>query len=105
MLDTFELRITLNGAGATRVRPGNVVHAVSYADPGSAWTGRVGDVSIAAVGPANDVTGVEARIHVPPNEVWRSGDVGEATVEIGRSSIFGALWWKMRQWVRADLWL
>ncbi len=105
MLDSFELRITLNGAGATRVRPGNVVQVVSYANPGSAWTGRVGNVSLAAVGPADGTTGVEARIHVPPNDVWRCGDVGEATVEIGRSSIFGALWWKMRQWTRADLWL
>ena len=104
-LDTIELRIALNGAGATRVRSGNTVRVVPYTHPGSPWTGRVRDVSIAALGPGGDANAIEARVRVSPNEAWRPGDSGEATVEIGRSSVFGALWWKMRRWVRADLWL
>ncbi|HKW48662.1 MAG TPA: HlyD family efflux transporter periplasmic adaptor subunit, partial [Gemmatimonadaceae bacterium] len=104
-LDTIELRIALKGAGATRVRSGDVVRVVAYSNPGSPWTGRVRDVSIAALGSDGDVNGVEARARVAPNNAWRPGDSGEATIEIGRSSVFGALWWKMRQWVRPDFWL
>ena len=104
-LDTVEVRIALSGAGATRVRPGDVVHVVSYADPGTPWTGRVRTVSTQAVGANNAAGVVEARVQMTPNDAWRFGDSGEASVELGRSNLFGALWWKLRQWVRADLWL
>ena len=103
MLDTMEARVALRGAGATRVRPGDVVHLVAYGHPEHSWTGRVNDVATAADS-ADRVAGViEARVRVPPNDVWRSGSRGEATIDIGRSTIFGALWWHVRQWVRGDV--
>jgi multidrug resistance efflux pump len=103
-LDTVEARIALTGAGATRVRAGDLVHLVSYADPGSALIARVHDLSTQAT--RSDTAGgaaVEARVRMAPNDAWRAGSTGEASIELARSTVFGALWWKMRQWVRSDL--
>ena len=30
---------------------------------------------------------------------------GEASIELGRSNLLGAIWWKTRQLLRVDLWL
>lgn len=102
-LDTVEVRIALTGAGATSVRAGDVVHLVSYGAPERSWTGRVDEVAVAADSAAQLAGVIEARVRMAPNEVWRSGARGEAIVEIGRSTIAGALWWRLRQWVRGDV--
>jgi multidrug resistance efflux pump len=99
-LDSVEVRIALSGAGATRVRSGQIVHLVSYADVTRPWSGRVADVSEAGVAGA-----VEARIRMPASDVWRPGARGEASVELARSTVAGALWWNIRRRVRTDLWL
>jgi len=105
-LDTLEARIALSGAGATRVRPGDIVHLVSYDDAGSVTTARVHDVSTHAVqSDTSGRTAVEVRVRMPPNEAWRAGSTGEASVVLARSTLFGALWWKLRQWARSDLFL
>ena len=103
-LDTVEARIALTGAGATRVHTGDLVHLVSYANPRSALTARIHDLSSQATrSDTSGGTAVEARVRMAPNEAWRAGSTGEASVELGRSTVFGALWWKLRQWIRSDI--
>ena len=46
---------------------------------------------------------VEARVRRAADEVWRPGTRGEASVELRRSNVLGALWWNARQLVRTDL--
>jgi hypothetical protein len=99
-LDSVEVRVALTGAGATRVRAGQVVHLVSYADVAHPWSGLTESVSEAGVAGV-----VEARVHIPASEVWRAGARGEASVELSRSTVAGALWWNLRRRLRADLWL
>ena len=102
-VDSVELRIALAGGGATRVRPGQVVHAISFADLRAPWTARVGEVfhwradGSASGGP------VEARVRRAAGDAWRPGARGEASVVSGRSNVLGALWWNARQLVRTDL--
>jgi putative peptide zinc metalloprotease protein len=99
-LDSVELRVELHGAGATRVSAGQVLHAVSYADVSSPWNGTVSSVS------ASGVAGfVEARTRIVADNVWRAGAVGEGSVELARSNLFGAAVWRLRQLIRTDLWL
>ena len=43
-LDSVEARVSLGGGGATRARPGQVVHLVSYADVSAPWTGQLAAV-------------------------------------------------------------
>ena len=104
-LDSVEARIALGGAGATQVHPGQVVHLVSYADPGVPRTGRVTDVSAAGVRSSNGIGAVEARVRLAPGDAWRPGIRGEASVDLEGSTLFGVLWWKLKQSVRTDLWL
>jgi hypothetical protein len=98
-----EVRIALAGAGATRVRPGQIVHAISFADPGAPWTAQVGDVSTVGLPSVGTEGAVEARLRRPSDDAWRPGTRGEASVELGRSNVLGALWWNARQLLRADL--
>jgi putative peptide zinc metalloprotease protein len=102
-IDSVEVRIALAGAGATRVLPGQVVHAISFADPASPWTARVGEVSSVGLPSVGTSGTVEARVRRPAGEAWRPGTRGEASVELRRSNVLGALWWNARQLVRADL--
>ena len=102
-LDSVEVRIALVGAGATRVQPGQVVHLVSYADVAAPWTGRV--VEISAAGSGSGRGAIEARVRLAAGGAWRPGALGEASIELGRSTVIGALVWKLRQRVRGDLWL
>jgi putative peptide zinc metalloprotease protein len=99
-LDSVEIRVSLTGAGATRVRPGYVVHLVSYADVSAPLTARVTEVSAAGIG-ANRA--VEARVRLAAGSAWRPGAQGEASVELERSTVLGALWWRLRQGLRGDL--
>ena len=100
-IDSVEIRIALAGAGATRVQPGQIVHAISFADPGTPWTARVADVSSAGMIGSGGT--VEARVRRAADEAWRPGARGEASVELRRSNVLGALWWNARQLVRGDL--
>jgi multidrug efflux pump subunit AcrA (membrane-fusion protein) len=104
-LDSVELRVALRGAGATRVQAGQVIHAISLADVSERFNSRVTDV--AAFGVSGDSAGgwVEARVRRAAGDAWRAGTSGEASVELKRSSVLGAMLWKARQLVRVDLWL
>ena len=102
-IDSVEVRIALAGAGATRVQPGQVVHAISFAEPGAPWTARVGEVSTAGLATGAGHGTVEARVRRAADDAWRPGTRGEASVELRRSNVLGALWWNARQLVRADL--
>jgi putative peptide zinc metalloprotease protein len=104
-LDSVELRIALGGAGATRARSGQVIHAISFADVSTPWSARVTDVSSAGVARDGASGWVEARVRRTAGDAWRPGTVGEASIEIERSTLFGAIWWKARQLLRVDLWL
>jgi multidrug efflux pump subunit AcrA (membrane-fusion protein) len=100
--DSVELRIALPNAGSVRVRPGQLVHAVSYADVGRPWTGEISAVA-AGTGPGPMHGGVvEVRARRAADEVWRVGSSGEASIVLRRSTVFGALWWKARQLLRTD---
>jgi len=101
-IDSVEVRIALAGAGATRVRAGQVVHAISFADLGAPWTAHVGEVSTVGVRTGSSGA-VEARVRRVAGDAWRPGARGEASVELGRSNVLGALWWNARQLVRGDL--
>ena len=101
--DSVELRIALAGAGATRVRAGQVVHAMSFADLSTPWTSQVADIATSGVSRASGEGVVEVRVRRAADEAWRPGAVGEASVELARSNVLGALWWNARQLLRVDL--
>jgi putative peptide zinc metalloprotease protein len=101
--DSVELRIALAGAGATRVRPGQIAHFVSFADIGAPWTARVADVATSGVARSAGEGVVEVRVRRPVGGAWRPGAIGEASVELARSNVLGALWWNARQLLRVDL--
>ena len=101
-LDSVELRVELQGAGATRVTAGQVLHAVSFADVSSPWSGTVSAVSASGIGRSGFV---EARARLVANGVWRPGAAGEGSIELERSNLFGAALWRLRGLIRADLWL
>jgi putative peptide zinc metalloprotease protein len=101
--DSVELRIALAGAGATRVHAGQIVHAISFADLGAPWTARVADVATSGVSRAPGQGVVEVRVRRAASDVWRPGAVGEASIELARSNVLGALWWNARQLLRVDL--
>jgi multidrug efflux pump subunit AcrA (membrane-fusion protein) len=102
-MDSVEVRIALAGAGATRVRAGQVVHAISFADLGAPFTARVTEVSTVGMTARGRRGDVEARVRREAAGAWRPGARGEASVELGRSTVLGALWWNARQLVRTDL--
>jgi hypothetical protein len=100
--DSVELRITLPKAGSVRVHPGQVVHAVSYADVAHPWTGEISTVSAGADAGVTRNGVLEVRARRGADAAWRVGSSGEASVVLGRSTVFGALWWKARQLLRTD---
>lgn len=104
-LDTVEVRISLTGAGAARVRPGQMVRLIGYADPAATRSARVLTVSTAGLRSGNGPTLIEARVRMPSDSAWRPGIRGEASVELERSTLAAVLWWKLCQRVRTDLWL
>ena len=96
--DSVELRIALAGAGASRVRPGQPVELLPYADPGARIRTRVG--TVAAAGSAGSV---QARIRMAGGGWLRPGMTGEASVTLRSSNVWGALWWAIRRRVRTDI--
>ena len=105
--DSLELRITLEGAGATLVRAGQPAVMISESDLTVPYAARVaavaeaGDVITKAKAPGR--TTLEARVRVPASAAWRSGVTGHASISIGRTSLFGAIWWNVRKRFRSDL--
>jgi hypothetical protein len=77
------------------------VHLVSDGNPERPWTGRITEISAAA--DSNNTGAIEARVLMAASDVWRPGTQGEAAIEVGRTTLFGALWWKLRQLVRGDV--
>jgi hypothetical protein len=61
------------------------------------------DVSSGGIGARAAGRAVEARVRRSVGDAWRPGAAGEASVELGRSTVLGALWWNARQLVRVDL--
>jgi len=101
-IDSLEARVALEGAGATRVRAGQSVKLVTYADPASHVVTTIDAVSPAARGLVGAGT-IEARVSVPMDGAWRDAATGEAKVEIQRASLLGAVWWAIRKGVRGDI--
>ena len=101
--DSLELRVTLDGAGATWVHAGQPASVISLSDLTTPLNARV--TSVAAVSApvgAGGPPGLEARIRVPAGGAWRSGVTGRASIAIRRTNLFGALWWNVRKRVRSD---
>ena len=92
-----EARLALAGPGATLVRPGAAVRLLG--DDGQWGRGTV--TSLAALAGRD---GAQARVRILDAR-WRPGVTGRARVTLRRSSMAGALWWKLRSLVRTDLWL
>jgi putative peptide zinc metalloprotease protein len=103
-LDSVELRIALGSAGAASVRTGQIMHAIPYSDPAAPWSAPVTSVAVAGNVPGGPRV-VEARVRRRAADAWRPGTTGEASIELARSNVLGALWWKARQLLRTDLWL
>ncbi len=100
--DTLELRVALERAGATLVRPGQTARVVPYSDVGAAARLPVATISAAGAGDSSEGQ-FEARVMVPAGRAYRPGVTGEAEITIRRSNVFGALWWGIRKRVRSDL--
>ncbi len=100
--DSVELRIALPNAGSVRVRPGQLVHAVSYTDVSHPWTGEISAVAAGADAADQHAGAVEVRARRLADATWRVGASGEASVVLRRSTVLGALWWKARQLLRSD---
>ena len=102
--DSVELRISLNGPGAADVRRGAMVRAVSYADIGAPV--RLPVISVGALGKASaDGHGAEVRVRLARTDSWRPGVLGEAHVELRRSTILSAMVWLVRSTLRPGLFL
>jgi putative peptide zinc metalloprotease protein len=100
--DTLELRVALERAGATLVRPGQTAHVVPYSDVGAAASLPVATVSAAGAGDSSEGQ-FQARVIVPAGRAYRPGVTGEAAITVRRSNVIGALWWGIRKRVRTDL--
>ncbi|MDP3773780.1 MAG: hypothetical protein Q8Q85_05880 [Gemmatimonadales bacterium] len=100
--DSLELRVALDRAGATLVRPGQTARVVPYSDVGAAASFPVATVSAAAAGDSSQGQ-FQARVIVAAGRAYRPGVTGEAEVTIRWTNGFGALWWAVRKRVRSDL--
>ncbi len=101
-IDSVELHIGLGGSGAVLVRKGMQVRLVSYADVAHPIVASIR--SVAALGDTADASGVlEARVRIPSNAAWRPGVTGEGHIVLRQSTLFGAVWWRIRSWMRTDL--
>lgn len=104
VLDSLEARIALDRLGATRVRAGQAAHLVMLADPGHPIDAPIANVSAAGHGASGAGPGaIEARLPVRIEGPWRAAAMGEAKVELRKSTLLVALWWSIRQRIRGDL--
>ena len=98
-VDSVELRIALDGAGAALARPGQPVNLVSHAD-----VAHPVRATVASIAPAGGrAGGVEARVRLATGGAWRPGVQGEASIEFARSSALHAVWWAVRRRIRSDV--
>ncbi|MDQ3136216.1 MAG: HlyD family efflux transporter periplasmic adaptor subunit [Gemmatimonadota bacterium] len=98
--DSVELRISLAGAGAPLVRPGQWLELISHADPRTRLRTRIGSVSASATETGGHL---QARVRTEASGSWRPGMTGEASVTLRRSNVWGSLWWSLRRRVRTDI--
>jgi putative peptide zinc metalloprotease protein len=106
--DSLELRIALEQAGATLVRPGQRASLVPLSDVGRGLRTRVASVATSGAGAgragvAPAAGPIEARARVAASPAWRAGVTGEAVITVRRSNLIGFLWWGLRKRVRSDL--
>ena len=99
--DSVEVRIPLNNAGGTLVRPGAPVRLLPDATLSQADRVHVASVSTASSG----AEAVEVRLRVPAGEGLLPGMTGRASVKLRDSNLWGALWWSIRRGVRSDIFL
>jgi biotin carboxyl carrier protein len=97
--DSVELRIALADGGAPLVRPNQSVRLLSHADVAHPVTAALLGTAAAAGGGRV----VEGRIRVARGPGWQAGSTGEASVQLRRSNLLGAVWWGLRKRVRQDL--
>ena len=97
--DSVEVRISLTGAGATLIKPGQPVRLLSGATLDPPLRAQLSTVSVAAHSPET----LEARVRLPAGDSWRPGMTGRASITIRRSNVWGALWWSVRRGIRTDL--
>ncbi|CAN5717577.1 hypothetical protein BH24GEM1_BH24GEM1_07400 [soil metagenome] len=94
-----EVRIALEGAGASLAREGQRVRLIAHADPGF----RV-EAAVAGVGASASPGGtVESRVRLAGAETLRPGMTGEARITLRQSNAWGALWWAIRSRIRTDV--
>ena len=99
--DSVEIRIPLDQAGGTLIRPGAPVRLLPDATLHQPGSGHVASVSTAAKG----ADAVEVRLRVPAAEGLLPGMTGRASVTLRNSNLWGALWWNIRRGVRTDIFL
>jgi hypothetical protein len=97
--DSVEIRIVLDGAGATLIRVGSPVRLLREATLDAPVRGRVTTLSATA----NSSEAMEARLKVPAADSWRPGMTGWASITLRQSNLWGALWWGIRRGVRSDI--
>jgi len=99
VLDSLELRVTLDRAGATLVAAGQRASLLPYATPR-----RAIEAPVRSVAPAAGTGAVEARIRVPSGlPGLYPGVTGEAKIVVRRTNVLGAIWWAVRKRIRNDL--
>lgn len=91
----LEARMTLTGAGATLVRPGQPARLILR--DGRTTQGIVESVWPEAPGGRGYA---RIRLAVPG---WRAGNTGLARITLRRSTVGGAIWWRLRGLLRTDL--
>ena len=97
-VDSVEVRIVLQGAGGTLIRPGAPTSLLSDATLAAPVTGVITSIS-----PTASTGAVEARLRLPSHGRWRPGMTGRASVTVRDSNVWGALWWRFRRGIRTDI--
>ncbi len=97
-VDSVEVRIALQGAGGTLIRPG----ATTSLLPDATLAAPVNGV-ITAISPTASTGAIEARLRLPSHGRWRPGMTGRASVTVRNSNVWGALWWRFRRGIRTDI--
>lgn len=100
-LAVLEARIALRSIGSTGIAPGARVRLISHQATDAPLEGIVREV--AAAGTEGGRGAIEVRMTLPAGTRLRAGATGLASVEWGRSTLLGALWWSVRARIRNDL--
>jgi putative peptide zinc metalloprotease protein len=97
--DSVEVRIELAGAGASLVRANQPVRLLPSAAPDGALRDKVREVSTSA----ETSHTLEGRVKLPLARNWRPGMSGRASITLGHSNLWGAMWWTLRSKIRSDI--